>query len=332
MARRYRSFVLLTVGLLAAARCGSSGGGSTTPTPPTATIVSVTVTGAGSPTAGDTVQLTATANFSDGTAQVVTAQATWDSSNTSIATVSASGLATFVAQGAVDLRATYKSVAGSAHVTVGSKGPPKYALAGTITDAVSGEKLANILVTILDGPDAGRSAVSDASGKYGISSVTAGSFTLRLTNTNYDTKTVPVSLSGDVTVDVQITAAASVTKFYGTYNASLKELQDTCDFPFDVGPTGTFKIDGSPNGSSMTITIVERGTTRTYLGSIKGDGSFNGTGGGIIAGFSPPKNQHEYNGSVSGTATGSKLNATEFVTFTIPCAGAQMQISYTGSK
>jgi hypothetical protein len=308
MARKYHSFVLLAIGLLTAASCGSSGGGGTTPTPPTATIVSVTVTGAGSPTAGDTVQLTATANFSDGTTQTVTAQATWDSSNASVATVNAGGLATFAAQGDVDIRAIYKSVAGSAHVTVGSKGPAKYSLAGTVTDAVSGEKLANIVVAIVDGPDSGRSAVSDGSG------------------------TVPVTLSSDTTVDVQITAAANVAKFYGTYNVSLKELQDTCDFPFDVGPTGTFKIDGNTNGSAMTVTIVERGTTRTYSGSIKGDGSFNGTGGGIIAGFSPPQNKHEFNGNVSGTATGSKLNATEFVTFTIPCAGATMQISYTGSK
>ena len=114
--------------------------------------------------------------------------------------------------------------------------------------------------------------------------------------------------------------------------ALLVLLQQTCDFPFSVGPTGTFKIEGTTSGSSMTITIVERGTTRTYNGSIKTDGSFSGTGGGIIAGFSPPQEKHEYNGSVSGTSTGSRVDATEFVTFTIPCPGAKMQIGYSGSK
>ena len=55
-------------------------------------------------------------------------------------------------------------------------------------------------------------------------------------------------------------------------------------------------------------------------------------GGGVIAGFSPPQNKHEYTGSVSGTSTGSSVNATEFVDFTIPCPGAKMQIGYSGSK
>src|SRR5262249_24353587 len=158
--------------------CGSSGGGSTPPpTQPTPTVVSVAVTGAGSPTAGDTVQLTATATFSDNTTQTVTAQATWDSSNASVATVNASGVATFVAQGELDLRRLYNSFAGSAQGTSASRGPAKYTLSGPITDSVSGEHLANIAVTIVDGPDSGRATSTDSAGKYALSSVTAGSFT-----------------------------------------------------------------------------------------------------------------------------------------------------------
>ncbi len=333
MARWHRSVALLTIGMLVAAGCGSSGGGSPTPTPtPTPTVTSVTVAGAGNPVAGDTAQLTAVANMSDGTTQNVTGQASWESSNQAVVTVSGSGLATFLSACDADLKATYKSVAGSAHVTCAPRGEPKYTLTGTVSDSVNGQHLASVTVTILDGPDAGRSNVSDGNGKYTITSVTSGSFTLQFSNINYSTKTVPVTVAADTTVDVTIVAAANVTKFYGTYNVKLTALQDTCDFPFDVGPTGTFKIDGNANGSSMNITIVERGTTRTYAGSMNGDGSFNGTGGGIIAGFSPPINKHEYNGSVSGTTTGSQLNATEFVNFTIPCLGAVMKIGYTGSK
>src|SRR5205823_5491412 len=152
---------------------------------------------------------------------------------------------------------------------------------------------------------AGRSGVTDGSGRFAIGNLAAGSFLVQFTRSDYETRSIGVALSADTSVTVQITAqVASVTRFYGTYNTALRILQQTCDFPFSVGPTGTFKIEGTTSGSSMTITIVERGTTRTYNGSIKGDGSFSGTGGGIIAGFSPPQEKHEYNGSVSGTSTG----------------------------
>jgi hypothetical protein len=134
-------------------------------------------------------------------------------------------------------------------------------------------------------------------------------------------------------VTVEITAQTNVTRFHGTYNTALTILQQTCtEAPFPVGPTGTFKIEGNANGSSMTITIVERGTTRTYSGTLKSDGSFSGNGGGVIAGFTPPRNKHEYTGSVSGTSNGTRVDATEFVDFTIPCPGAKMQIGYSGNK
>lgn len=337
MVFRSRSLVILSLAAVLAQGCGSSGG-STPPGPsPTPTVTSVSVSGAGSPAVGDTYQFTATATFSDGSTQTVTGQVTWESTNTAIVTITAGGLATFLAQGDADIRATYRSssgasVSGTSHVTVASKTTPRYTLAGTVADSINGQLLPGVTARILDGPDANRTTVTDAGGRFSMSNVAAGTLLVQFTHPSYETKSLTVTLNGDTSVTVQITAQANVTRFYGTYNTVLSILQQTCDFPFSVGPTGTFKIEGNTNGSSMTITIVERGTTRTYTGSIKGDGSFNGAGGGIIAGFSPPQNKHEYTGSVSGTSTGSRVDATEFVNFTIPCPGAKMQIGYSGGK
>src|SRR6476620_8629155 len=131
-----RSLVVISFAAIVASGCGGSGGstgGGTNPTP--VTVTGVVVSGGGSPVVGDTVQFTATATFSDGTSQTVTGQATWESSNQAIATITSGGLATFLAQGDADIKATYRSASGTAvsatsHVTVSNKSAQRYTLAG----------------------------------------------------------------------------------------------------------------------------------------------------------------------------------------------------------
>jgi hypothetical protein len=96
---------------------GCAGSAAAPPPPSTPTVNSVTISGTTSFTAvGQTSQLTATANLSNGTTQTVTSQATWASSNTAVATVSASGLVTSTGFGQVEIRAAYQGVTGTAQV------------------------------------------------------------------------------------------------------------------------------------------------------------------------------------------------------------------------
>ena len=101
----------------AAAGCGSK-----SPAAPTVTVTGVQVTIAGGASSslapGETRQLVAMATRSDGTGVDVTSTASWQSSATAIATVSASGLMTGVGEGAVDVSATYNGVRGSLHADV----------------------------------------------------------------------------------------------------------------------------------------------------------------------------------------------------------------------
>ena len=99
-------FIVLT---MFAAACGSS----TSPS----TVSSVAVTGA-VPAVGAQSQMVATATLSTGTTQDVTSSATWQSSNTAVATVTSSGLVTGVAAGAVQITATYQSVSGVDSLTI----------------------------------------------------------------------------------------------------------------------------------------------------------------------------------------------------------------------
>lgn len=64
-------------------------------------------------------QFTATGNYSDGTQQYITQQATWTSENTSLATVTPTmGLVTAVAPGTVNIDATLSGVTGKSSLTV----------------------------------------------------------------------------------------------------------------------------------------------------------------------------------------------------------------------
>jgi len=106
---------------LTVAACGSD---SPAPTPvaptPTTSAVQVRATGdaTGPLEAGQTRQLAATATQSTGVTSDVTQQATWQSSAPGVATVSAAGLVTAVAEGQVEISATFQSVRGALGVGV----------------------------------------------------------------------------------------------------------------------------------------------------------------------------------------------------------------------
>ena len=91
---------------------GQSGG--TTPT-----LSSIAVTPANpSIVAGVTQQFTATGTYSDGSTQNLTGSVTWTSSNTSIATINAAGLASAASAGNTTIHAALASVSGSTGLTV----------------------------------------------------------------------------------------------------------------------------------------------------------------------------------------------------------------------
>ena len=87
---RWRTLAVIGAALVIAA-CGSDGVTPTAPTPKTASVTSVAVTGSAL-AVGATVQFIATATLSDGSTQNVTTGATWASSNPNVASVTSAGV------------------------------------------------------------------------------------------------------------------------------------------------------------------------------------------------------------------------------------------------
>ena len=113
--------VLLVGAALATAGCPDENGDEIVD--PT-TLNSVSVSGSNTVTVGQTLQLTATANFSNNTTQNVTTTATWESGSTGIATVNNAGLVTGVAAGSAEIRARFQNVTGALGVTVNAIADP----------------------------------------------------------------------------------------------------------------------------------------------------------------------------------------------------------------
>ncbi|HTF62396.1 MAG TPA: Ig-like domain-containing protein, partial [Edaphobacter sp.] len=87
---------------------------SALPPPTTPTLVSLSISPLNpSVVVGGTQQFAATAFYSDSSKTDVTSSATWSSSNTAVATISATGLASAVAQGNTTIGATYEGQSAS---------------------------------------------------------------------------------------------------------------------------------------------------------------------------------------------------------------------------
>ena len=102
-------------------------------------LVSITITGG--PVTGQSVQLTASARYQDDSVRDVTTQATWQSSNQQVATVSGSGVITPVGAGEVDITASYSGQVGTLHLTMGASPVAQVTLSGMPNGPISSIQL-----------------------------------------------------------------------------------------------------------------------------------------------------------------------------------------------
>ena len=269
-----RSGLVLASLCLAVAACGSD---SPPPTPaPTPTTNAVQVRASGDATgtieAGQTRQYTATATLSTGTTSDVTQQATWQSSAPGVASVSATGMVTAVAEGTADISATYQSVRGTAGVGVR---PVPCPVSLSPASATFGPFGGSGVVQVLVGASSCRwSARSDSSWlPFSFDSAAPGSDTFAYTapgNSTTANRTaiiIVTTSTGETTVH-----AVTVNRTTGcSYVTDPEENVFTA-----AGGTGQFRVVTTPNDCRWTLV-----NGMAALG-VQINQGFSGTGGGLV--------------------------------------------------
>ena len=111
-------FALSSIGALALlSACGGGGSSNTVPRSPVLTSIKVTAAN-GNVTVGQTQQMKATGLYNNNTSQDLTNSATWTSSDSTVATISATGMLTAKNSGNCSIAANVGPVSGSFNVTV----------------------------------------------------------------------------------------------------------------------------------------------------------------------------------------------------------------------
>jgi uncharacterized protein YjdB len=104
-----------------------------------ASLVSIAITGNGSLAAGASEPLYAQGTYTDGSTQLITSQVAWKSLDTSIATISSSGMLTSLKAGTVAITASMGSVSGTGNVVVTAPAPLSIAITPAVFSIASGQ-------------------------------------------------------------------------------------------------------------------------------------------------------------------------------------------------
>jgi hypothetical protein len=215
-----RRTALTLAGLFAAlaaalSSCGRNPSAPTVPTGPS-TLVSVKVTAPSTIAPGSTAQLSALATYTDRSTKDVTTDVQWHSSETSILTISATGLAAGVHVGDVNITATSSTgVSATQSIVVVPAGT--FRLAGRVTGLGLG--IDGALVQVTAGIGAGLSSVT-AGGVYRLYGV-AGDIQVTVSNTSYVTITQAVTVNSNTSFNFDLMPVTHPPDLAGTYTLAM---------------------------------------------------------------------------------------------------------------
>jgi hypothetical protein len=135
----------------------------------TPTVASLAISGGVAFSAiGETRQLTATANYSDGTTRNVTTEAQWQSLTPSMFIISSSGVVTVVGFGVASLRAQFGTRI--SQIQLSATPPDTFAFYGRVREPGMG----GIAGARVSEPQSGASTVTDSEGSFSIASLSSG--------------------------------------------------------------------------------------------------------------------------------------------------------------
>ena len=319
---------LSTSGLLTSYKAGSviatatKGSVSGTLVVTVAGLQSITVA-APSPSIGSgaTEQLTATAVYTDKSTKTITSQAVWQSSDPSIAVVSASGMLTALKSGNVTVTATWSSISGTTGVTVTAGALSSIIVTPAVFSIATGQsKQLSVLGTFADGTS--QDVTGQAAWSSSTSAATVDSTGL-VTGASAGTSTITA------TIGAKTASAAATVSAASLQSISLNPLAAS----IATGQTQAFAANGLfSDGSQTDITnAVSWSSAATNFATIDQTGLATGISAGVSA-------ISATSGSVT-SAVPAQLTVTAAVLTEIDVApdaqyipvGGQLQLSLTGT-
>jgi trimeric autotransporter adhesin len=283
MTRNFGAFALIAV--LAVAGCGGS-------SKPKLTSIAVSPSSA-SVLAGSTQQFTARANYSDNSSTDVSTSVTWASSSTSVATISAGGLATGVAAGTSNITATLQGVTSPAATLTVTAAPvlqsiavapanPSVASPNTQQFTATGTYLTGTQTSTQDIT----SKVTWASSNPAVATISAAGLA---TSAGAGTTTISATL-GSVSGNTVLTVTGVATPV----SLQVTPLSDTVSISSTV-PYNVVELlsDGTTRPPTGTVTWTSGTTSTATIGSSTGIAIASSTGATVITATE---------GSLTGTA------------------------------
>ena len=175
---------------------------------------------------GETTQLKAMGTFSDGTSKDLGTAASWYSSDSGIASVSA-GLVRANALGRVTIYANSNGPNGHASLEVTIVPPGTYYLFGSVTEPVN-YAVDGATVEIVAGQGAGKSTMTKY-GNYALPGV-VGDFQLRVSKSGYIDQMRSLSVNQDTHVSFELAQSSPVPAVSGTYRVTMQAAAG-CQLP-----------------------------------------------------------------------------------------------------
>jgi hypothetical protein len=191
-----------------------------------------------------------------------------------------------------------------------------FTLSGQVTDSTAGTGISGATITIVDGPNASKSATTDSSGGYSLSGLPSSTFTVSVSAGNYTSHSKSVTLTSNQTVSFQLVRlSATIDGTYGgTLNGSLfpESLAHPVNAPLSVtlaanGASGTWTMtytsadppgfqavtlsglaSATLSGTTISMTLTPNPPTRCPLvvtGTLTPDGQITGTYAAVFCGL-----------------------------------------------
>jgi L-asparaginase II len=148
-----------------------------------------------------------------------------------------------------------------------------FTLSGTVseTSPITGV-VSDVRIDVLDGPNAGRSAMTDNGGRYTMSGLSTGMFQLRASKSGYVRMERSVSLDSNMTLDLSVVRACFIAgtvreglNLVPVFGATVKVVNDpggasaTAIVSATTGVDGYYRLDGIPCGPVRRLRVEKDG-------------------------------------------------------------------------